>query len=145
VPVALLATARLRGGGVDAVEHIARLNCRHGVRQRYKAHSEPTASCTGILTTTSVALLYANNLGVGAFNGIVVAGDSGIIYSKRTTGTGNFVIAPQNGTAGGLRIDNNGTTTLSRLVVTNGITQGGGIKTARFVLTTPAAGETLRS
>lgn len=54
------------------------------------------------------------NMGAGTNNNIVQAGDTGIIYSNGSIGTGNFVIAPWNSTAGGLglRMDANGGTTI---------------------------------
>ena len=60
-------------------------------------------------------------LGSGSYNALVIsAGDSGIIYSAGTPGTGNFVIAPWNNTvAGGIRMDNSGNVTVaSNLSVT---------------------------
>jgi hypothetical protein len=49
------------------------------------------------------------NQGAGSNNGIVQAGDSGIIFTNGTVNTGNFVIAPWNSNnLGGIRITNNG-------------------------------------
>lgn len=46
--------------------------------------------------------------GSGAYNGIVQAGDTSIIYSNGSLGTGGFAIAPWAGATSGLRINNNG-------------------------------------
>ena len=68
-------------------------------------------------------VLNAPSLGPGSFNGITQAGDTGIIYSNGTQGTGAFVIAPWASAVSGLRMNANGnvgigtTSPTSRLVV----------------------------
>jgi hypothetical protein len=48
------------------------------------------------------------NMAVGNNNGIVLAGDTGIIYSASGVGTGSFVIAPWANTTCGLRMNSSG-------------------------------------
>ena len=50
----------------------------------------------------------APSLGQGYFNSIVQSGDTGIIFSNGTQGTGGFVIAPWAAAISGLRMDGSG-------------------------------------
>jgi len=51
---------------------------------------------------------YGGTLGGGSYNGIVQAGDNGIIYSSGTAGAGAFVIAPWASATSGIRMDGSG-------------------------------------
>ncbi len=75
---------------------------------------------------------FASNLSGSAYNGIVGAGDHGIIYSNGTSGTGAFTIAPWNAIQGGVRLDANGNVSIGVSSVTAGykLDVSGGIKIA---------------
>jgi len=56
------------------------------------------------------SMSFHGSLGQGSYNGIVNAGDMGIIFTDGTQGTGEFVIAPWASGTGGMRIDSSGNT-----------------------------------
>ena len=62
------------------------------------------------------SIAFHNGLGAGNYNGIVQAGDKGIIFTDGTQGTGEFVIAPWASGSGGMRIDSSGKTTFGNYV-----------------------------
>ena len=57
---------------------------------------------------TTANVLIRPSMSAGANNGIVQAGDSGIIFDKNAENTGAFVIAPWASTTCGIRMDNAG-------------------------------------
>ncbi|MGA1036673.1 MAG: C1q-like domain-containing protein [Ilumatobacteraceae bacterium] len=62
------------------------------------------------------SMSFHGSLGQGSFNGIVNAGDMGIIFTDGTQGTGEFVIAPWASGTGGMRIDSSGNTSFGGYV-----------------------------
>lgn len=62
------------------------------------------------------SIAFHNGLGAGNYNGIVQAGDKGIIFTDGTQDTGEFVIAPWASGSGGMRIDSSGKTTFGNYV-----------------------------
>lgn len=77
-----------------------------------KFHTRVTAgnSFDGILVDNATSTLrLAPSLGAGSYNGLVQAGDTGIIFGGATAGTGQaLTIAPWLGASSGLRMTNNG-------------------------------------
>lgn len=92
--------------------------------------AHPSSGVTGHVQVTSSdshILRILSSLSAGSYNSIVQAGDLGLIYSNGTAGTGALVIAPWNGTAGGIRMDSAGNVTLTgTLLATGAATVGAG-------------------
>ncbi len=92
----------------------------------------------GLLLTDGTKWLrqMGGTLSAGAYNSLTQAGDSGLLYSAGTMGTGGFVIGPWNASAVGIRMDGNGNVGVGKTPATtldvNGAIAQYGVSTLQY-------------